>query len=84
MERGGGRVEDCLQDSYKVFGPKKAPVQALTNRKLVSDVLRVHNHFLDFQKVVKEGEKALQRLSRPPSVRESVSIPIPDPETFKE
>lgn len=54
-----GRGEDCLQDFYKVLGLKKAPAQAFSYWNLVSDVLSVHDHSLDIQKVVKEGEKVL-------------------------
>lgn len=44
----------------------------------MNDILQVYIQFPDIRELVKEGEKVLQGHSRPPSVCESVSIPIPD------
>lgn len=78
-EKRWARVGDCLKDFYRTFGPENVPVQAFSYWNLVNETLKVCKHWPDIQEVVREGEKALQHISRPPSVSESVCIPMPEP-----
>ncbi|CAK6434123.1 unnamed protein product [Pipistrellus nathusii] len=72
------RVGSALQDYYKLFGPEKVPVSAFSFWNLINDVLKVHSHDPDIQKVIETGETALKEVSRPPSLCRSVSIDLPE------
>jgi len=41
-EKWWARVQDCLKDFYRVFGPERIPVQGFFYYNLICEVLRVY------------------------------------------
>lgn len=72
------RVGNALQDFYASLGPEKVPVSTFNYWSLINDVLKVHSHDPDIEKIIQAGEAVLRQASRPPSACGSVSIDIPN------
>lgn len=69
-----GRVGDCLNDYYRVFGPETIPITTFNYYNLIRDVLTNQGDSPDIQRLCKEGQKILISHSRPPSRQAPVTI----------
>ncbi|XP_071472405.1 endogenous retrovirus group K member 7 Gag polyprotein-like [Marmota flaviventris] len=68
------RVGDCLKDYYESFGPEKVPVPTFSYWNLINEILKSSPFDNGTLKLVRIGEEAMQKTSRPPSACPSVSI----------
>ncbi|XP_058162322.1 endogenous retrovirus group K member 8 Gag polyprotein-like [Dasypus novemcinctus] len=66
-EKCWNRVDNCLTDYYKTFGPQRVPVTAFNYWQLIQGILGITPQPPDIKNLVSEGETALKLSSWPPS-----------------